>query len=137
LSERLESSLEDRQREQRLVRARAIVSALFVILGLGLVLTRLHHLQLERHDHFTVLSTENRVKVQPVPPNRGLIFDAKGVVLAENHPSFSLVITIERVEDLRPPSPHSSSSFRSRRSIWPASSASSASACVSSRFPSA
>lgn len=100
MSERLESSLEDRQREQRLVRTRAIVSAVFVILGLGVVLVRLYHLQLERHDHFTVLSTENRVKVQPVPPNRGLIFDAKGVVLAENHPTFSLVITIERVEDL-------------------------------------
>ncbi|BCU07941.1 penicillin-binding protein 2 [Allochromatium tepidum] len=97
----LKSSLEDRRREQRLVRTRVIVSALFVILGLGLVLARLHHLQLELHDHFTVLSTENRVKIQPVPPNRGLIFDTKGVVLAENHPSFSLVITIEKVGDLK------------------------------------
>ncbi|NVZ09934.1 penicillin-binding protein 2 [Allochromatium humboldtianum] len=97
----LESSLEDRQREQRLVRTRAIVAGVFVVLGLSLILARLFHLQLELHEHFTVLSTENRVKIQPVPPNRGLIFDAKGVVLAENHPSFSLVITIEKVEDLK------------------------------------
>ena len=97
----LESSLEDRQREQRLVRTRAIVAGVFVVLGLSLILARLFHLQLELHEHFTVLSTENRVKIQPVPPNRGLIFDAKGVVLAENHPSFSLVITIEKVGDLK------------------------------------
>ena len=97
----LESSLEDRQREQRLVRTRAIVAGVFVVLGLSLILARLFHLQLELHEHFPVLSTENRVKIQPVPPNRGLIFDAKGVVLAENHPSFSLVITIEKVEDLK------------------------------------
>jgi len=97
----LESSLEDRQREQRLVRTRAIVAGVFVVLGLSLILARLFHLQLELHEHFTVLSTENRVKIQPVPPNRGLIFDTKGVVLAENHPSFSLVITIEKVGDLK------------------------------------
>ncbi|SDX41195.1 penicillin-binding protein 2 [Allochromatium warmingii] len=96
----LESSLEDRQREQRLVRTRALVSGAFVLLGVGAILMRLFHLQLERHDHFTVLSTENRVKIQPVPPNRGLIFDAKGIVLAENHPSFSLAIMIEKVDDL-------------------------------------
>jgi len=96
----LESSLEDRRREQRLVRARAGVAAVFVVLGLSLILARLYHLQLELHDHFSVLSTENRVKIQPVPPNRGLIFDAKGVVLAENNPSFSLMITLEKVEDL-------------------------------------
>jgi penicillin-binding protein 2 len=97
----LESSLEDRRREQRLVRTRAIVAGVFIVCGLSLILVRLFHLQLERHEHFTVLSTENRVKVQPVPPNRGLIFDTKGAVLAENHPSFSLVITIEKVEDLK------------------------------------
>ncbi|MGQ9659572.1 MAG: penicillin-binding protein 2 [Thermochromatium sp.] len=100
MSERFESSLEDRQREQRLVRARSIVAGLFVLLGLSLIVARLYHLQVERHDHFTVLSTENRVKIQPVPPNRGLIFDAKGVVLTENRPSFSLVITIEKVKDV-------------------------------------
>ena len=96
----LENSLEDRRREQRLVRSRAIVAMALVILGVLLVLVRLFHLQLERHDHFAVLSTDNRVKIQPVPPNRGLIFDANGVVLAENHASFSLQIMVEKVADL-------------------------------------
>ncbi|NEV62555.1 penicillin-binding protein 2 [Thiorhodococcus minor] len=96
----LEDSLEDRRREQRLVTVRAIVAAGFVLLGLGLILIRLAHLQVEMHEHFSVLSQDNRVKIQPVPPTRGLIYDAKGLLLAENHPSFSLELTIEKIDDL-------------------------------------
>ncbi len=94
------TSLEERQREQRLVATRAIVSAIIVLLGLLLLSLRLLHLQVDRHEHFTVLSKDNRVKIQPVPPARGLIFDAKGILLADNHPTFSLEITLEKVEDL-------------------------------------
>lgn len=97
----IESTLEDRQRETRLVAIRALVATLFVIAALGLVIVRLMHLQLERHDHFSVLSQDNRVKVQPLPPARGLIYDANGILLADNHPSFSLEITPEKVGDLR------------------------------------
>lgn len=96
----LESSLEDRRRERRLIRVRAAIAAGFVVIALALILVRLLNLQMTRHEHFSVLSTDNRVKIQPVPPARGLIFDAKGVLLADNHPSFSLEITIEKVEDL-------------------------------------
>lgn len=96
----LANSLEDRERERRLVQARLSQAGLFVLLALALILVRLFHLQVEQHDHFAVLSTENRVKVQPVPPSRGLIFDARGILLADNHPSFSLVITLEKVGDL-------------------------------------
>lgn len=96
----LEDSLEDRRREQRLVTVRAVVAAGFVLLGLSLILIRLAHLQVEMHEHFSVLSKDNRVKIQPVPPTRGLIYDAKGVLLAENHPSFSLELTIEKIDDL-------------------------------------
>ena len=67
------TSLEDRQREQRLVTSRALVAGLLVLVGLGLLALRLLHLQVDRHDHFSVLSKDNRVKVQPVPPSRGLI----------------------------------------------------------------
>lgn len=95
-----EPSFEDRKREQRLVTSRALVSGIAVILVLSLVVLRLHYLQVERHEHFSVLSKGNRVKIQPVPPTRGLIYDARGVVLADNRPTFSLEITVEKVEDL-------------------------------------
>ena len=97
----LDSSIQDRQREARLVVVRAAVAGLVVLLALSLVIMRLMRLQVQQHEHFSVLSQDNRVKVQPVPPTRGLIYDAKGIVLADNHPSFSLEITIEKVEDLQ------------------------------------
>jgi len=97
----LDSSIQDRQREARLVVVRAAVAGLVVLLCLSLVIMRLMRLQVQQHEHFSVLSQDNRVKVQPVPPTRGLIYDAKGIVLADNHPSFSLEITIEKVEDLQ------------------------------------
>jgi len=97
---RLDSSLTDRQREGRLVGARAIVAAVVALVALSLVVARLAHLQIVDHEHFSVLSRDNRVKLLPVPPSRGLIYDAKGVLLADNHPSFSLEITVEKVENL-------------------------------------
>ena len=96
----LEANLEDRKREGRLVSIRALIAGLLATAALSLVVVRLMHLQVDQHDHFTVLSRDNRVKVQPLPPARGLIYDAKGVLLADNHPSFSLEITIEKVGDL-------------------------------------
>ncbi|RKT44008.1 penicillin-binding protein 2 [Thiocapsa rosea] len=96
----LEANLEDRKREARLVSIRALIAGLLAIAALSLVVVRLVHLQVDQHDHFTVLSRDNRVKVQPLPPARGLIYDANGVLLADNHPSFSLDITIEKVGDL-------------------------------------
>lgn len=80
--------------------ARAVLAGVLVLLALALVALRSVRLQVEQHEHFSVLSRDNRVKVQPVPPTRGLIYDAKGVLLADNHPSFTLEITVEKVDDL-------------------------------------
>lgn len=95
-----ELKLEDRKRETRLVATRALIAGLLVIMALSFVVVRLVNLQFDHHDHFSVLSRDNRVKIQPLPPSRGLIYDAKGVLLADNHPSFSLEVTIEKVDDL-------------------------------------
>jgi penicillin-binding protein 2 len=97
---RLASSTQDRERETRLVGMRALISALLVLAALGGVVARLVHLQVDEHDHYSVLSKDNRVKIQPIPPTRGLIYDAHGLLVADNHPSFSLEITIEKVESL-------------------------------------
>ena len=96
----LDASLQDRRSEGRLVAVRVIVAGVLVVLALSLVVARLVQLQIVDHQHFSVLSQDNRVKVQPVPPSRGLIYDVQGVVLADNHPSFSLEITVEKVSDL-------------------------------------
>ena len=92
--------LKDHLFESRLITNRAI---LLLVLGgilLTILLVRLLYLQVISHDHFTTLSEDNRVKLQPLPPNRGLIYDRNGILLAENLPSYRLEITPEQVDDM-------------------------------------
>jgi penicillin-binding protein 2 len=92
--------LKDTIRESQAFLTRAIVAGLLVC-GAVLVLSwRMLQLQVVNHEHFTTLSRENRVKVLPLPPTRGLIYDRNGVLLAQNRPAYSLEITPERVDDL-------------------------------------
>ena len=79
---------------------RAFGAALIVgILALVLV-GRLVHLQIFKHQHFTTLSENNRVKIVPIAPTRGLIFDRQGEVLAQNLPTYSLEVVPEVIEDV-------------------------------------
>ena len=90
----------DKLREARLFTSRAIAATVMLLLLLGLLVGRLVYLQVIAHEHFTTLSRDNRVKVVPVPPTRGLIYDRNGVLLAGNKPAYSLEITPEQVKDL-------------------------------------
>lgn len=93
-------TLKDVQREGRLFQSRAVFSlALAALACLGLVI-RLANLQIVQHDLYVTLSTDNRVKVEPLVPTRGLIYDRKGVLLAENQPAYSLELIPEQVEDV-------------------------------------
>lgn len=96
----VESTFKDHSGESRLFSDRVIVAGVLVFAAMLLVAGRLVQLQVESHEHFSTLSRDNRVKLEPVPPTRGLIYDANGVLLADNYPSFSLEITIEHVDDL-------------------------------------
>lgn len=96
----VESTFKDRAGESRLFTSRAIVAGALVLAAMALVALRLAHLQIESHDHFSTLSQDNRVRLEPLPPTRGLIYDATGVLLANNYPSFSLEITPDKVQDL-------------------------------------
>jgi penicillin-binding protein 2 len=69
-------------------RVSATVVAL-VILSCALV-ARLIYLQIMRFDHYTVMSNDNRIKLVPRIPGRGMIFDRNGVVLAENYSAYTL-----------------------------------------------
>lgn len=95
-----QTTLKDYLRESRLFRARAITATLIILLLLLLLILHLAKLQIIDHAHFTTLSQDNRVKVEPLPPTRGLIYDRNGVILAQNLPTYSLEITPERVKDL-------------------------------------
>ncbi|HEB96423.1 MAG TPA: penicillin-binding protein 2 [Sedimenticola thiotaurini] len=92
--------LKDHLRETRLFRDRVVVAVILVLLLVSGLILRLINLQIVNHDHFTTLSQDNRVKVQPLPPTRGLIYDRNGTILAQNLPTYSLEVTPERVEDM-------------------------------------
>lgn len=93
-------TLKDPLRESALFNSRTIVMFAATLVAILLLVGRLAHLQIANHDHFTTLSHNNRVSIEPLAPTRGLIYDRNGVVLAENLPSFSLEIVPERVPDL-------------------------------------
>jgi penicillin-binding protein 2 len=71
-----------------------------VFLGFLAVASRLVYLQVLNHERFTTLSDSNRVRLQPLPPTRGFIFDRNGVLLADNLASYHLEVTREQVKNL-------------------------------------
>jgi penicillin-binding protein 2 len=92
--------IKDHWGEQRLFERRAI-AAVFIIIALTLLLIgRLVVLQVMRYDYYAELSQGNRVRVEPLPAQRGLILDRNGAVLAENRPAFQLELVRERVPDV-------------------------------------
>lgn len=92
--------IKDHHAEQRLFEGRAIAAAIIMLVALGSVIARLIWLQVVQYDYFADLSQGNRIKVEPVPPNRGLILDRNGLPLATNAPSYQLELTREQVTDI-------------------------------------
>ena len=86
--------------ESRLVRRRIYIATAIFILFVVLIIIRLFYLQVIEHEHFITLSQNNRIKILPVPPIRGLIYSRDGILLAENQPAFSIEIVPERVDNL-------------------------------------
>ncbi len=71
------------------------------VLVLGLILvSRLIYLQLIKHDHYQSLAESNRIALLPAIPNRGLIVDRNGRILADNFSAYTLEITVSKAGDL-------------------------------------
>ena len=81
-------------------RQRVLVVSLVVLVCFGLVAARLVVLQVARHDDLMAQAESNRTAVVPVVPNRGLILDRNGIVLATNYSAYTLEITPSRVAAL-------------------------------------
>lgn len=86
--------------DRRLFALRLVVALLVLLLLVAVLVSRLYALQVGAHEHFTTLSENNRLRIEPIPPTRGLIFDRHGTLLAENRPSYQLEITVELAGDL-------------------------------------
>ncbi|UTV28335.1 penicillin-binding protein 2 [Photobacterium atrarenae] len=94
------TQIRDHRAESALFFRRALVSFAGIVVLVGVLLTNLYHIQVSQHDDYQTRSNDNRIKIVPVAPNRGLIYDRNGILLAENRPVYSLEITTEKVPDL-------------------------------------
>ncbi len=92
--------IKDHFQEALLFKRRALVAAIVSIIFIGVLVLRLLELQYYQYSHFKTLSENNRIRLSAIVPNRGLIYDRNGVVLAENRPSYRLEIIPEQVKDM-------------------------------------
>ena len=93
--------IKDHYVEKRLFASRIILAVVISVLLLGTVVARLVQLQIRDYELFAEKSQGNRVRIEAVPPTRGLIFDRHGQVLAENLPAYQLELIPEQVPDLK------------------------------------
>jgi penicillin-binding protein 2 len=91
------TEIRDVEREIDRFRGRLLAAALFVLFCFTLVAARLFTLQVLRHDELAEQAEANRTAIVPVVPNRGLIVDRHGVVLANNYSAYTLEITPSRL----------------------------------------
>ncbi|OGT03663.1 MAG: penicillin-binding protein 2 [Gallionellales bacterium RBG_16_57_15] len=92
--------LKNHQREIYYFRLRLAISIGFVLVLLVILLARFAYLQVIRHDHYQTLAESNRISVVPIVPNRGLILDRNGLVLAHNYSGYTLEITPSKTAGL-------------------------------------
>ncbi len=90
----------DHAAESALFTRRAIVCFAFVIVMFSVLLTNLYRVQIVDHQDYQTRSNDNRIRLIPVAPNRGLIYDRNGILLADNQPIFALEAVPERVDDM-------------------------------------
>jgi penicillin-binding protein 2 len=92
--------IKDQHQELQLFERRALAAAAIMALGFLAILARLVWLQVIKYDYYVQESQGNRIKIEPIPPNRGLILDRNGQPLATNAPSYQLELTREQVPNL-------------------------------------
>jgi len=92
--------LKDHGAEQRIFSRRALVAAALVVLLMVALVVRLVWLQVYKYEYFSDLSQGNRIRIEPIPPNRGLILDRHGLPLALNQPAYQLELIREQVPDV-------------------------------------
>jgi penicillin-binding protein 2 len=86
--------------ENRLFFSRILVAFIIILLLTSALIVRLVYLQIVGHEHYSSMAKDNSIKIKPLPPTRGMIYDRNGKILAENMPSYSLELIPEQINDL-------------------------------------
>ena len=92
--------LKNVQQEKRIFRNRILVSVGIVTFFLLLLISRYAYLLIFSFDEFATASDKNRIRLQPLAPARGYIYDRNGVLLADNYPVFSATLSRADIDDI-------------------------------------
>jgi len=94
------TEFKDHQRELYFFQLRIGIAGVFVLAAFSLLLVRLVYLQVLQYDYYRTKAEDNRISIVPIMPNRGLILDRSGTVLARNYSAYTLEISPAKVSDL-------------------------------------
>jgi len=94
------TELRNHDREVYIFRLRVGVAGVAVLVAFALLFARFFQLQVVQHDTYASKAEDNRISIVPIAPNRGLILDRNGVVLARNYSAYTLEIFPAKVKDL-------------------------------------
>ena len=94
------AEFKDHQRELYFFQLRIGIAGIFVLAAFSLLLVRLVYLQVLQYDYYRTKAEDNRISIVPIMPNRGLILDRSGTVLARNYSAYTLEIFPGKVADL-------------------------------------
>jgi penicillin-binding protein 2 len=94
------AELRNYERELAQFHLRIGVAGVLVLIGFGLLAARFIFLQVIQHDHYASKAEDNRISIVPVPPNRGLILDRNGIVMARNYSGYTLEIFPRKVRSI-------------------------------------
>ncbi|MEY3288578.1 MAG: penicillin-binding protein 2 [Pseudomonadota bacterium] len=92
--------IKDHSLESRLFVNRIVVAFIIIVLLTSGLIVRLIYLQIVGHEHYSLLAKDNSIKIVPLVPDRGMIYDRHGKVLAENTPSYSLELIPEQIVNM-------------------------------------
>ena len=94
------AEFKNHQRELHHFHLRLGVAGAFVLAAFALLLVRFVYLQVVQYDYYRTKAEDNRISIVPIMPNRGLILDRNGTVLARNYSAYTLEISPGKVANL-------------------------------------
>ncbi len=92
--------LRNAERELYLFKRRLSLAGVLVLVAFAALFGRFVYLQVVEHRHYQTLAETNRIAIVPIVPNRGVITDSSGVVLAQSYSAYTLEIQPSRVKNL-------------------------------------
>lgn len=98
---KLQNSFRDYTAESSLFVRRALVAFLGILLLTGILVANLYNVQIVRYTDYQTRSNENRIKLVPIPPSRGIIYDRNGTPLALNRTIYQLEMMPEKVDNVQ------------------------------------